>query len=261
MEQRPDSTPASAKILADISALADGTLDPAREPAIRALIDGSPELAERYEEERRAVAALHSLRSERAPDRLRARVEAERRAAKHRGGSALERRRGGRLVYGGGLAVALAAAVLALVLVLPGGAPGAPSVSQAAALALRGATGPGPGVDPNRAGRLNMDVQEVYFPNLASLHYRVIGQRVDRLDGHPAVTVYYLKGGRTIAYTIVATALKLSASTSGAWGTRGLYMHTAMIGTRWVISWRRAGDTCVVSGSGPSRAELAAFAG
>src|SRR5947209_7748598 len=95
---------------------------------------------------------------ERAPQRLRAAVEAQRRAAQP-----TPRRR---LVYGGALAGALAVLALALALVLPAGTPGSPSVSQAAALALRGPTAAGPAPDPTApAVKLGQNVEDVYFPN------------------------------------------------------------------------------------------------
>ena len=65
--------------LAELSALADGTLDPARRVEVEARIAASPELSALYERERRVVAALHQARAtERAPDQLRARIEAAR---------------------------------------------------------------------------------------------------------------------------------------------------------------------------------------
>src|SRR5438477_12085133 len=116
--------------LAELSALADGTLDPSRRAAVEAWIASSPELTARYERERGVVEILHHARAtDRAPARLRARIEAERPSARVRA-----RRR---VTYSGALAGALAALALALVLILPAGTPGAPSVSQAAALALR----------------------------------------------------------------------------------------------------------------------------
>ena len=74
----PQSKPTTTE-LADLSALADGTLDPARRAEVEAHISGSPELSALYERERRIVSALHQAReSERAPAGLRARIEANR---------------------------------------------------------------------------------------------------------------------------------------------------------------------------------------
>src|SRR5436309_2816459 len=114
----------NAQQLAELSALADGTLDPARRAEAEARIAASPELSARYERERAVVEILHEARAtDRAPARLRARIEAQRPS-----GAVMARRR---IVFGGSLAGALAAAALALALILPSGTPGAPSLSQA----------------------------------------------------------------------------------------------------------------------------------
>ena len=55
------------EVLAELTALADGTLDPERAAALRRQIAGSPELSKRYERERHAVAALATVRADRAP--------------------------------------------------------------------------------------------------------------------------------------------------------------------------------------------------
>src|SRR5438067_11559644 len=109
MASRADQRKPTAAELADLSALADGTLDPGRRADVEARIAGSPELSALYERERRVVAALHQARaSDRAPDRLRARIEAARPSR-----TVVLRRRVG---YAGSLAGALAAIALALVL-------------------------------------------------------------------------------------------------------------------------------------------------
>src|SRR5947209_5372203 len=122
MSSSPDHTELTAQQMADLSALADGTLDAARRTDVQTWIDASPTLTAAYERERRLVEALHAAAtSDRAPAHLRARIDAARPSRSTRA-----RRR---LVYGGSLAGALAAVALALVLILPAGTPGAPSVS------------------------------------------------------------------------------------------------------------------------------------
>ena len=243
----------SQKTLADLSALADGTLDPARAAAVREQINRSPELRERYELERQAVFALRATRSDFAPPRLRARIEAERRRA-----TATRPR----LVFGGALATAVAAAVAALVLLLPGGTPGSPSISQAAALALGGPVQAAPAIDSKHPStKLDQDVQEIYFPNWARRGWTAAGQRTDQLKGREAVTVYYDHGATRIAYTILsAPALKWAhARTRMLYGTT---LQSFRLDGRTVVTWRRAGHTCVLSGPGVSErvlAELAAW--
>jgi len=64
--------------IADLAALADGSLPPKRRAALQARVDASPELAERLREQRRAVALTRSTGGIEAPAALRARVEARR---------------------------------------------------------------------------------------------------------------------------------------------------------------------------------------
>src|SRR5947209_16145422 len=133
MAQQEDASEPKARILADLSALADGTLEEERAKSVRELIEHSPELRRRYEYERSAVAALHTLRADRAPARVRIAIDRHRRPA---------RESRPRIAYRSALAAA-DAAVAAAILLLPGAA-GTLSVSRAAALALRGPVMPPP---------------------------------------------------------------------------------------------------------------------
>jgi anti-sigma factor RsiW len=245
--QAPPSSegePLAPQELAELSALADGSLDPGRRPAVERRIAASSELRALYERERDVVTLLHEARStDRAPDALRQRLTDR--------GRARQRPRT-RRQFGFGVAITTGvAAVLAVVLALPGGTPGAPSLSEAAALALRGPAGPAPAPDPASPGaRLGADVQEVYFPNWSrSFHWRAVGQRTDRLDGRKAVTVYYdAPDGRRVAYTIVAApALQ---TPRGEVSRRGDYtLVTLNQRGRTIVTWRRDGRTCVLSGA------------
>ncbi|HEY8762785.1 MAG TPA: zf-HC2 domain-containing protein [Solirubrobacteraceae bacterium] len=229
--------------LADLSALADGTLDPARRAGVQAHIAASPELSALLEREQRVVEMLHEADSQtRAPAALRARIEAERPRA-----SVRARRR---TVYIGGLAGALAAVVLALVLILPAGTPGSPSVSQALALATRGPVAAAPATDPRAPQNLDTRIEDLYFPNWnGPLHWRAIGQRSDRIDGRLAVTVYYSSRGKRVAYTIVG-APALTTPAASVRKLDGTELRTLRLGGRLVVTWRRAGHTCVLSGAG-----------
>ncbi len=226
---------------ADLSALADGTLDPSRRAEVEARIAASPELTALYERERRVVRALHQARqTDRAPAGLRARIEAQRPRARSRA-----RRRVG---YAGGLAGALAAILLALVLILPSGTPGAPSLGQAAALAVRGAASPPPQADSGAPSvKLEEQVGNVYFPNWgAKFGWHAVGRRVDHINGRLAVTVYYKRGQATLAYTIVA-APALQQPAAKVTRLHGTDLRTLRVGGRLVVTWRRAGHTCVLS--------------
>src|SRR6476646_6325591 len=127
--------------MAELAALADGTLPPERRGPLEARIADSPELQELLDRQRRALAVTRDMASEPAPDSLR--NEVERRV---RGTDARRPRR--RLVPGLAAGGALAAATaVVLVLVLAGG-PSGPTGADAAGLAASPPTGPAP---PRRA--------------------------------------------------------------------------------------------------------------
>jgi hypothetical protein len=235
-EHHPSHTPTS-----ELSALADGSLDPRRRQAVEQWIAGSPHLGSLYERERAAVEVLHQTASERAPAQLRARIEAQRAR-----GAARPRRMPAWALPAG----ALASAVAALALLLPGGTPGSPSVSQAAQLALRGPSGPAPVADPSDPRmKLAQRLQGLYFPNWSgTLGWRPVGARSDRLGGHPAVTVYYQRRGMSVAYTIIgAPALPQPAAPVTRVG--GFALQLFSLRGRTVVTWRHAGHTCVLSAS------------
>lgn len=244
MPSSADDTKLTAKEMAELSALADGTLDPADRARVQARVAASPELSALYERERRVVGLLDQARErDRAPERLRAWVEAA-----HPSRRTVARRR---TVYAGGLATAVAAVILGLVLLLPSGAPGGPSVSDAAALAVRGPAEAAPAPDPAHPGTaLQRNVDDVYFPNWGSrFGWRAIGSRTDDLDGHKAVTVYYQWKNQRIAYTIVsAPVLAQPAGQRSNWN--GTELDTLTLNGRPVVTWRESGATCVLSGAG-----------
>ena len=192
------------------------------------------------ERERFALAALRSLDEMRAPQGLRERIEAER-ARSARG-------RPRRLALAGALAGAAAAVVLTLALVLPGGA-GGPTVVEAAGLGTRPADSPAPAAA--EPGLLDVSSGGVTFPDWEDgFGWRAVGRRVDELDGHRAVTVFYEKGGRRLAYTIVAgEALAWPDEWKQTRWAGHRYDHARQDG-RLVVTWRRRGRTCVVSGGG-----------
>lgn len=234
---------------AELSALADGTLTHlGRRAEVQRHIDASPELTAVYKRERRAVIALSEARSERAPHAVRMRIERQRPSTKER----LRLRIG----YGVGLAGGIAVALLVVALALPGG-PGGPSVSQAAALALKGPAQAAPGADPRDPhARLNLNVHAVYFPNWAwNFGWKDVGKRADSLNGKAAVTVYYQRGPETVAYTIVdLPALRQPLAPSIR--VSGVDYRTLHLSGRIVVTWRRDGQTCILSGAGVSPSVL-----
>jgi hypothetical protein len=229
------------RTLSELSALADGTLDPARRAAVEAEIARSPELSALYERERRVVSVLHEARAnDRAPAALRARIDAARPSRATR-----VRRR---TIYGGSLAGALAAVALALALILPAGSPGGPSVSQAAALAVRGSVAPAPPPVPYAPKlQLRQAVGDLYFPDWTKkFGLRASGMRTDHIGGRLAVTVYYQWKGSTLAYTIVGAPV-LARPNAAVRNLDGTEMRTLTLGGRLVVTWERDNHTCVLS--------------
>ncbi len=243
---RPDELLPTHTELADLSAMADGSLDPSRRQAVEDRIARSLHLRGLYEREHTAVEALQQAAAERAPARLRMRLEAQRASRATR----LRRRPAYAAMAG-----ALACAAAALVLLLPGGTPGSPSVSQAAQLALRGPSSPAPAADPSDPRmKLAQRLQELYFPNWSdTLGWRAVGVRSDQLAGRQAVTVYYERHGMSVAYTIVG-APALAQPRSPVTHRGGFVLRALNVHGRSVVTWRRAGHTCVISASGvPTR--------
>jgi anti-sigma factor RsiW len=253
MSARADKSELTPREAADLSSLADGTLDAARRDEVQAWIDASPERTALYERERRVVELLHEARSvERAPERLRARVAAAR-AEQPRRGTAARRR----LAWSGGLAGAVAAAALALVLTLPSGAP---SFAQATAVGFRGPAAPAPAPDP-RAPRsqLGRDVQDVYFPNWTSTGWQAVGQRMDSIGGRKLATVYYSWRGQQVAYTIVSMPA-LAEPAAPVNHVNGVELRTLTVNDRLVVTWRRGDHTCILSAQNVPAAVLRGLA-
>ena len=191
------------------------------------------------ERERFAVVALRSLELA-APAGLRMRIEAERERARRPA-----RRR--RITLGGALAGATAAAAVLVALLLPGGA-GGPSVVEAAELATRPPTEPAPG--PGRPKLLDTSAFGLPFPDWAEkFGWEPTGRRVDEIDGRRAVTVFYEKEGREIAYTIISGEALPAPEPSAAARREGTALRYVADDGRTIVTWERNGRTCVLSGS------------
>lgn len=230
--------------LAKLSALADGTLDPANRTSVEAWIDADPQRRGLYERERAVVERIHQARAATpAPAALRERITA--------GRAPRPARTGWRTGYVVALGTAVAAAAVALGLTLPGGGPASPSVAQAASLAVRGPAQAAPGPNPrDPAVKLNREIQEIYFPNWShSFGWHAVGQRVDSLGQRRAVTVYYGRGQAQVAYTIVGAGA-LPEPSGPVVSLNGYRLRTWNSGGRTIVTWRRDDHTCILSGTG-----------
>jgi len=236
--------------LAELCALADGTLPDERRAEVEARVAASRELQELVERQRQAVSATRALESDEPSATLQAAVES------HVSRRGTRIRPAARFALAGALAVA--AAVTAAVLLT--GGPGAPTVAEAARLAAESPTEPAPRAAGNAGTRLAIAVQGVSFPDLARAYgWRPLGARRGHVDGRDAVVVYYGKDSRRIAYAIVAGAGLPRPSGGETRIRRGVPYQTVRLNDRLVVTWRRGGHTCVLIGDA-SRAELLALA-
>jgi len=224
--------------LADLAALADGTLPAARREEVEARVAASPDLQELLARQQQALAAVGTLESDREPPSLRAALETRRRRLVRP-----------RFAFAGVLA---AVAVVVAAVSLTGG-PGAPTVADAAELASRPPTGPAPRVVGSRLG---VDVQGLAFPELGEAYgWRPVGVRRGRVDGRDAVVVYYAKGRQRVAYAIVGRPTLTRPTSWKPTTVDGVRYQTLRLGDKLVVTWQRAGHTCVLVGDA-SRPEL-----
>jgi hypothetical protein len=242
---------------AELARLADGSLPEPRQAELRAQVKGSPELTAALAEQERAVTMLRAL-NQPAPAALRARVDELNGAGERPARRPLVRWRRALVLPG---VTALAVIVAALVILL-GGSAGAPTVPQAARLALAAATLPAPAVDTANPAELKLTAAGIPFPNWAgSDHWAATGARTDRLGGRTVTTVFYSSpAGDEVGYAIAS-----GAPLSGVHGrTVRIYDTTftlARQGSARLITWVRSGHTCVIAGRSVSDGTLRALAG
>jgi len=231
---------------ADLAALADGRLDPARRAGLEQRAEEDPALAGAIARQRAGLSAITAAAdSTSAPMALRARVEAMQREA-----AAPRRSRTPRLPSlrrwwpAAGL---VTAAALGLVFVLfLGGGPTADTVLAAAVRPPVAAVS----LDPNQPALLQEEVEGVAFPNYAAkFGWQADGTRTDTLQERETRTVFYRLSGQDLAYTIVAGDA-LGVPDGAKRSVRdGVVLHSFNDGGRTAVTWTRDGRTCVLSGT------------
>lgn len=235
--------------MAELSALADGTLPADRRGAVEARIAASSELRELFERQQRAVTAAQTLAMDEVPESLRTAVDAHRRTV---GSHARSRRLAPRI----GLAVAVVAAAAAVAAILLNHGPGSPTVADAATLATQRPSAPAPPAAGKAGTRLAIAVEGVPFPDLAAFAgWRADGVLSRRIDGRDATVVYYRKDGRHVGYVIVAGAGLARPETARTTYIRRVGYQTLRVDDRLAVTWRRGGHTCVLVGQA-TRGEL-----
>jgi hypothetical protein len=196
------------------------------------------QLAERG---RRLVAG--AIADVRAPEALRARVEGQRRDA-----APARRRR--RLVLGGALAGATALALAIVLLVAPGGTPGAPTVVEAARLGALPAQAPPPPRARGAPRELAVREGGIAFPAWQEFGWAPTGVRRDRVHGRNVTTVLYrTRSGAPVSYSVVAGRALLPLGEAQPRGPYGVAVVTRRLGDRWVVAWERNGHTCIITAS------------
>lgn len=241
----------SDKEIADICALADGSLPEDRRAEVEARVAASPELQEALDRQRRSLAATEALADEPLPASLRESVEGRRRAGKSPRSRLIPR-----LGLAGGLAAVAVAVVVAL---STGGA--APTVADAADLTARppDQAAPPPAADQTL---LSERLDGVAFPNLRPPYgWRTVGVRHDKLDGRKATIVYYARGTRRVAYVIVGGSALDRPGDASSFVRGGVRYQTLRLNGKPAITWRRGGHTCVLLGraSKPELLKLASY--
>jgi hypothetical protein len=216
---------------AELAALADGSLPPHRRAALEREVGASPRLQALLREQREALAAVRA-RDERAPQRLRASIE-----------PTLARPRARRRRVVAGAAVAAAAIAAIVLLALPGSEPATPTLAQAAALAAR---------EPAPTGTFHVEkAWGLEFPDLEHAGgWKDAGSRIDRVGSRDARTVYYVKDGRRVAYTILSVGSVRVPHGTRSWRRKGRPWYAFDQEGRTVVAWERHGHMCVVSASG-----------
>jgi anti-sigma factor RsiW len=235
--------------MAELCALADGTLPPERRAEVEARVAASPELQEVLERQRQAVLAAQMLAAEEVPQSLWAAVEARRAPRARRTGFRRQVPRSALAV-----AAAVAAAVVAAVVLSSG--PGAPTVADAARLGMQAPTGAAPPPTGKAGTKLAVAVDGVPFPNLTQFAgWKAVGVRHERIHGRDATAVVYRKDGRRLGYVIVAGKGLARPSAAQATTIGRAEYQTLRLNDRLAVTWRRGGHTCVLIGQA-TRPEL-----
>jgi hypothetical protein len=215
--------------LAELAALADGSLSPARRDALERRVAASPRLQALLREQRDALEATRAL-DDRAPHRLRESIA-----------PVLDRPRPRRRLVVGTIAAAGIAAIA--LLALPSSEAPTPTLGQAAALATLKPAG---GMVPGGESAWGLE-----FPDLErSGGWKDAGWRSDQVGNRDAKTVYYVKGERRIAYTILSAGSVHVPARTRSWRRKGRPWYAFGQEGRTVVAWERKGHMCVVSASG-----------
>jgi hypothetical protein len=249
----------------ELAALADGSIAAERRDALLHEVESSPRLSAALASQRAAVTAIQATEATGAPLRLRASVEALAAggAGSRRDAAPRSARRRFALPHPRlSLSLAGAAAVaIAVVVLVVGGEQAAPSVAQAAQLALSPASGGAPMAQGNDIA-LNDEVDGVAFPYWQDRYgWQAVGSRRDTLNGRMVDTVVYVDGqGRRLGYAIASgDALPVSGGTIVERNGTPIRVLRDPSGAT-VVTWLRDGHTCILAARDVPAGELVKLA-
>jgi hypothetical protein len=162
--------------------------------------------------------------------------------------------------------VALAAAALIVVLlVLPGSVPGDTIIAQAAAAHGKPVERPAPQEQAQQPTLLDFERFGVTFPAWRTkFKWEAVGERTDRVEGREIATVLYRKGENTVGYSVISGKTLEIPEGARSFQQEGSTVRVLTLGDRTVVVFERLGRTCVVSAVGVAEdrlIELAAWKG
>jgi hypothetical protein len=152
-------------------------------------------------------------------------------------------------------AVAATAAVIVVAvtaLFVQSGRSTLPTAEEVAAVWTRPANGAPVSADPARPTQLDVSYHGIAYPNYHDHEgWHPVSLRHDTIAGYPTMTVFYETGRRRAAYTIVhATGLAVPA-TARRLRVGGLSLTEFRRGDRWIVTFERNGNTCVLTAAAP----------
>jgi len=106
--------------------------------------------------------------------------------------------------------------------------------------------------DPADRTRLDISYHGIAYPNYHDREgWHPVAARYDRIGGLATVTVFYQTGRRCAAYTVVPTTGLAVPAEATRLRVAGLSLTEFRSGDRWIVTFRRSGNTCVLTAAAP----------